>query len=153
MMMMSAGDNSWLVHQSSLLVLPAETSWVSRMNGRSSENIAYQCLKYLKGSLACRKILRHGPSSLTFHPKEGVLRIFIALENPSPRLGLNPRPLGSVASTLTTRPPRRLHDYATTPSKPFRQARRFKQNPRLQFALRENGYVTKHGVIQGPAYN
>jgi hypothetical protein len=30
------------------------------------------------------------------------------LKNPSPRPGLNPRPLGPVASTLTTTPPRRL---------------------------------------------
>jgi hypothetical protein len=40
--------------------------------------------------------------------EEGVLRIFIALKNPSPWLGLNPQPLGPVASTLTTTPPRRL---------------------------------------------
>jgi hypothetical protein len=49
-MLMPAGDNSWLVYQSSLAVLQAET----------------------------------------------------------PRPGLNPRPLGPVASTLTTTPPRRL---------------------------------------------
>jgi hypothetical protein len=40
--------------------------------------------------------------------EEGVLRIFIALKNPSLWLGLNPQPLGPVASTLTTTPPRRL---------------------------------------------
>jgi hypothetical protein len=55
-----------------------------------------------------RKILWHGTSSFTSRPKEGVLRIFIALKNPSPRPGLNPRPLGPVTSTLTTTPPRRL---------------------------------------------
>jgi hypothetical protein len=33
-----------------------------------------------------------------------VLRIFIALKNPSPRPGLNPRPLDPVGSTLTTTP-------------------------------------------------
>jgi hypothetical protein len=48
-MMMSAGDNSWLVHQSSLAVLSAETSEARRRNGRRSENFAYQYLKYLKG--------------------------------------------------------------------------------------------------------
>jgi hypothetical protein len=47
-----------------------------------------------------------GPSRFTSHPKEGVLRIFIALKNPSPRSGLSPRPLGPVASSLTTIPPR-----------------------------------------------
>jgi hypothetical protein len=41
------------------------------------------------------------------HPKEGVLRIFIALKNPSPWPGSNPRTLGPMASTLTTTPPRR----------------------------------------------
>jgi hypothetical protein len=35
--------------------------------------------------------------------EEGVLRICIALKNPSPRSGSNPRPLGPVASTLITK--------------------------------------------------
>jgi hypothetical protein len=30
--------------------------------------------------LTCRKILRHGTSGFTSHPKESVLRIFIALK-------------------------------------------------------------------------
>jgi hypothetical protein len=47
-----------------------------------------------------------GPSRFTSQPKEGVLRIFIALKSPSSRPGLNPRPLGLVAGTLTTAPPR-----------------------------------------------
>jgi hypothetical protein len=104
---MLAGDKSWLVHQSSLAVLPAETSVASRRIGRRNENFAYQYLKYLKGSLTCRKILQHGTSGFTFHPKEGVLRIFIVLKNPSPRLGMNPQPLGPVASKLTNISPRR----------------------------------------------
>jgi hypothetical protein len=108
MMMMPAGDNSWLVHKSSLTLLPAKIYEESRKNGRMSENFAYQYLKSLKGSLTCRKILRHGTSGFTSHPKEGVLQIFIALKNPSPRPGLNPRPLGPVISTLTTTPPRRF---------------------------------------------
>jgi hypothetical protein len=37
MVMMPVGDNSWLVHQSSLAVLPAETSGASRKNGREWE--------------------------------------------------------------------------------------------------------------------
>jgi hypothetical protein len=45
MMMMPAGDNSLLVHQSSLSVLPAETCGASRKNGRSDENFACQYLK------------------------------------------------------------------------------------------------------------
>jgi hypothetical protein len=104
---MPAGDNSILVRQSSLAVLPAETSGASRRNGRRSEDFSYQYLKYHEGFLTCCKILRHGTSGFTFHAKEGVLRIFIALKSPSPRSGLNPRSLGPVASTLTTTPPRR----------------------------------------------
>jgi hypothetical protein len=107
MVMIPAGDNSYLVHQSSLAVLPAETSWDSRRNGRS-EDFLHQYLKYLNGSLTCRKILRHGTSGFTSHPKKGVLHFVIALKNTSPRLGLNPRPLGPVANTQTTTPPRRL---------------------------------------------
>jgi hypothetical protein len=44
-----------------------------------------------------------------------VLRIFIVLQNPSPRPGLNTRPFGPVPSTLTTTPPRQLrqHRYST----------------------------------------
>jgi hypothetical protein len=107
--MMPAGDNSWLIHQSSLAVLPAETSGAGRRKGRRSENFAYRYLKYLKESFTCRKILRHWTSGFTSHPKEDVLWIFIAIKNPLPRPGLNPRPLGPVVSTLTTTPPRRLH--------------------------------------------
>jgi hypothetical protein len=114
MMMMSAGDNSWTVHQSSLAVLLAETSRVSRRNGRRSDNFSCHYMKYLKGSLTWRKILRHGTSVFISHPNEGVLWIFIALKNPSPRTSLNSRPLGPVASTLTTTPPRRLYEALIT---------------------------------------
>jgi hypothetical protein len=102
-------DNSWLVHQSPLAVLPAEKSRASRRNRRRSENFAYQ---YLFSSLLCRKYLTTCDLRLYF-PSECVLRIFVALKNPSPRPGLNPRPLGPVASTLTTTPPRRLNESYT----------------------------------------
>jgi hypothetical protein len=83
--LMPAGDYSWLVHQSSLAVQPAKSSGTSKRNGRRSENFACQYLKYLKGSLTFLKILRHGTSGFTSHPKEGMLRIFIALKNSSPQ--------------------------------------------------------------------
>jgi hypothetical protein len=73
--------------------------------GEGNENLVYSSLWDFKRSLTRRKILRHGTSSLTSHAKEGVLRIFIALKNPSPWPGSNPRPLDPVASTLTTIPP------------------------------------------------
>jgi hypothetical protein len=47
-----------------------------------------------------------GPPALLPIRKEGFLRIFIALKNPSPWPGSNPQPLGPGASTLTTTPPR-----------------------------------------------
>jgi hypothetical protein len=65
-----------------MAVLPAETSGTIRRNGRRSENFAYQYLKYLKGSLTCRKILQRGTSGFTSHPKEGVLLSFITVKNP-----------------------------------------------------------------------
>jgi hypothetical protein len=68
--------------------------------------LPFQYMKYHKASLTCRKILQHGISGFTSHPKAGVLRIFIALKNLSPWLGLNLKSLGPVASTLTTTPPR-----------------------------------------------
>jgi hypothetical protein len=43
--------------------------------------------------------------------EEGVLRILIALKNPSPWLGSNPRPLGPVLSILTTTSPRQLWNH------------------------------------------
>jgi hypothetical protein len=76
----------------------------SRRNRRRSENFACRQLRCVNGFLTCRKILRHGTSGFISHPKEGVLRIFIALKIPSPRLGFNPQPLGPVASTLYHRP-------------------------------------------------
>jgi hypothetical protein len=47
-------------------------------------------LRYLKGSLTCRKILRHGTSGFTSHPKEGVLRIFIAIKKSIASTGFEP---------------------------------------------------------------
>jgi hypothetical protein len=59
-MMMPAGDNSWLVYQSSWAVLPAETSGASIFD--TSTDL-----------FTCHKILRHGTSDFTSHPKESVL--------------------------------------------------------------------------------
>jgi hypothetical protein len=48
-----------------------------------------------------------GPPALLPIRKEGVLRIFIALKNPSPWPCSNPQPLSPVANKLATTPPRR----------------------------------------------
>jgi hypothetical protein len=101
--MMLAGDNSWLVYQSSLAILPAEPSGASRRNGRRMRILHIQYIWYINRYFTCHKILRYGTSSFTSHLKEGVLRNFIVLKN---RLGLNLQPFGPVASTQTTMPPR-----------------------------------------------
>jgi hypothetical protein len=84
-----------------------DISGTSRIMGEGNGNLVYPSPWDFKRSLTCRKILRHGTSGFTSHPKEGVLWIIIALKNPSPWPGFNPQPLGLVASTLTTTPPRR----------------------------------------------
>jgi hypothetical protein len=104
-MLMPAVDNSWLVYQSTLAVLPAGME--ERMR------ILHIHIWYVNESFAWLKILRHGTSGFTSHPKEGVLRIFIVLINPSPWPGLNPPPLGPVVITLTTTPPRRQTCYSS----------------------------------------
>jgi hypothetical protein len=99
-MMMLAGDKSWLIYQSSLAVLTAATSG-ARRNVRRNENFVYY-LWYVNGSFKCHKILWHGTSSFPSHPKERVLQIFIAPKNLLPQVDFNPQPLGPMASTLTT---------------------------------------------------
>jgi hypothetical protein len=54
-----------------------------------NENLVYPSPKDFKKSSTCRKILRHWTSGFTSHPKEVVLRIFIALKNPTPWPGSN----------------------------------------------------------------
>jgi hypothetical protein len=79
-MMMPAGENTdsytralWQFYQQRHL-------GASRWNARRSENFAYQYTRYANSTLAWRKILRYGASRFTSHPKEGVLRMFIALK-------------------------------------------------------------------------
>jgi hypothetical protein len=61
---------------------------------------------YLQVIFTCHKVLRHGAAYFTSSPKEGVLQIFVALKNLSPRPGLNPRTLDLMARTLNITPPR-----------------------------------------------
>jgi hypothetical protein len=80
--------------------------------GEWNENLIYPFPWDFKRSIACRKIVWRGTSGFTSHLKEGALRIFIALKNPSSWPGSNSQPLGPVASTLTITPPRRLESRA-----------------------------------------
>jgi hypothetical protein len=63
--------------------------------GEGNENLVYTSPWNFKRSLTCRKILRHGTSGFTSHPKEGVLRIFIALKKFIALDGLEPATIGS----------------------------------------------------------
>jgi hypothetical protein len=57
---------------------------------REMMNLAFQSIfaHTSKGSLTCRKIFIHGADGFTSPPKEGVLRNFISLKNPSLSLSL-----------------------------------------------------------------
>jgi hypothetical protein len=78
--------------------------------GEIDENLALQSITFILASyFTCRKILRHGASGFPSSPKENVLRIFTSLKNPLLLTGLKLQILGTMASTLTITPPRRLH--------------------------------------------
>jgi hypothetical protein len=104
--MVLTGKNSRFVHKSSLAIISAKSSCSEA--GRSEERYYEFCLtKYLfhtsKGSLTCRKIVRHDADNFTSHPKEVVLRICFALKIPMTSASLHLRTLDPIASTLTTR--------------------------------------------------
>jgi hypothetical protein len=69
--------------------------------GEKSEDLFLQAFLFVLAGdfFTCSKILQHGASS--FHPKEGVLQIFISLKNPLPQPGSKPQHLGPMAGTLT----------------------------------------------------
>jgi hypothetical protein len=107
-MMMPAGEYSWLVHESSPVILPAviwyQTGGMRERIRRSPSKIFLFLSRDFYNAVTFFGI---GPPALLPNRKTGVLRIFITLKNPFPRSGINPRPLCSVANTLTTTPPRR----------------------------------------------
>ena len=50
--------------------------------------------------------LRHGTDGFTSPPKEGVLKIFFALKNPTALAGFEPANLGTKGQHATSRPPK-----------------------------------------------
>jgi hypothetical protein len=83
---------------------------LSEPSGRQSGDLGEKrplefCLRTLlvlfmpEGSFTCRKSTTWD-RRLYFPPKEVVLRIFIALENPSPSVGIEPANLGSSGCTV-----------------------------------------------------
>ena len=55
--------------------------------------------------------LRHGTDGFTSPPKEGVLRIFFALKNPTASSGFEPANLGTKDQLATSRPPKPIFVY------------------------------------------
>jgi len=53
--------------------------------------------------------LRHGTDGFTSPPKEGVLRIFFVLKNPTASAGFEPANLGTKGQHVTARPPKPLY--------------------------------------------
>jgi hypothetical protein len=84
----------------------------SRIHGCKEWNCSLVGISIILASdiLHALKFYDMGPLALLSHLKEDVLGIFITLKNLSPQPVLNPQPLGPVASTLTTTPPRRFTD-------------------------------------------
>ena len=52
--------------------------------------------------------LRHGTDGFSSPPKEGVLRIFFALKNPTASIGFEPANLGTKGQHATSGPPKPL---------------------------------------------
>jgi hypothetical protein len=107
MMMVPAGDNNWLDHQSFLTVLPAETSGTSRRNGQRVRIFSISIWNTSRDIQHAVKYYDMGPPPLPPIWRKVCCGFLSPLKNPSPRRGFNPRPLGPVASTLITKPPRR----------------------------------------------
>jgi hypothetical protein len=95
-----------------LLIRPPELSEnlpaaiYSKAQGSDEGNYEFPLTNFLfhtsKCCLTFRKILRRGADGFTSPSKEGELRIFIALINPSLQPGYNPQTFGPITSTLTT---------------------------------------------------
>jgi hypothetical protein len=84
-------EDTWFIHQNSLSILPAD-SCVRKQQERAKGRKIYPCeifFSYLQVIFTWRHILRHGASSFTPPPNEGVMQISIALNNPSSLSTLN----------------------------------------------------------------
>jgi hypothetical protein len=101
-------DHSWFIQPCPLVAAETSSSESGSLRVISFNLADVVSLHAKQGPLTCRKILRPGTDRFTSPPKKGVLQICIAVKNPSPPLGLNPRILGIIVSTLTITPPRRL---------------------------------------------
>jgi hypothetical protein len=112
----STGENSWFVHQSSLAILPAEfSSSKSGTTGVGNYEFGFRSFFVI-----LRKVTLHtvkfymGPTALLPLRRKWCHGFLSLLEIYRPRSGLNQRTLGPKASTLTTTPPRTSQKYFLT---------------------------------------
>ena len=73
--------------------------------GREMADEFYLKMPDFQGSLHAVN-LRHGTNGFTSLPKEGVLRTFFALKNPTASAGFEPANLGTKGQHATSRPPK-----------------------------------------------
>ena len=78
--------------------------WARMLSG----NFAYMTTSTPFRELLHAANLRHGTDGFTSPPKEGVLRIFSPLKNPSASAGFEPANLGTKGQHTTPRPPKLL---------------------------------------------
>jgi hypothetical protein len=106
---MLAGDNSWLVYQSSLAVLPADKSGASRRNGWRNKNFAYSVSLITSADLLrAIKCYDMGPPALFPIRRKVCCRFLSPLKIHRLSQVWTHNPWGPVANTLTTTPPRQL---------------------------------------------
>jgi hypothetical protein len=100
-----------------LLIHPPVLSGCTR-----TKEVARNVLEFCRRSISfmLSNVLLHAiktydkcPPALLPIRRKACCGLFIAIKNPSPWPGLNPRPLGPETSSLTTSPPKRLHNIDT----------------------------------------
>jgi hypothetical protein len=96
----------WYDHQGHLLAKPADTWWQSRLNAGEKRGrwILPTSICLARSVLLHAINLWHGTDGFPSEGRGAADCITLKILRPWP--GLNPRTLGPVASTLTTRPPR-----------------------------------------------
>jgi len=88
-----------------ILAAKGGTMWAR--NGRKIYPEVARLPRSIRGFLHAVN-LRHGTDSFTSLPKEGVLRIFFALKNPTASAGFEHTNFGSKGQHDTSRPPKPL---------------------------------------------
>jgi hypothetical protein len=92
------GRGKLLIRPPELSINPTSSHLVTKQEEVAKEimNLALRSIfvHTSKVFFTFRKILRHGANGFTSHPKGAVLRIFIAIKNPSPSARIEPANLG-----------------------------------------------------------